>query len=55
MMSQWVKRVRNGKGRESRAYEATSEVYAKRTAVLAQVDVIEEWEWVHADTARVIV
>ncbi len=40
---------------ESRAYEATSEVYTERTAVLAYVDVVEEWEWVHADTARVIV
>ena len=43
-----------GRG-ESRAYEATSEVYTGRAAVLAYVDVIEEWEWVHADTARVIV
>jgi hypothetical protein len=54
MMGQWVKRVRNGE-EESWAYEATSEVYTERTALLAQVDVIEEWEWVYADTARVII
>jgi hypothetical protein len=34
MMGQWVKRLRNREG-ESRAYEATSEVYTERTALLA--------------------
>jgi hypothetical protein len=42
-------------GRESGAYEAASDVDAERTAVLAYVDVTEEWKWVQADTARVVV
>jgi hypothetical protein len=40
---------------EERTYEAASEVDAEGTTVLAQVDLLEEWEWIHADTARVIV
>jgi hypothetical protein len=42
-------------GRESRAYEATRDVDTERTAVLAKVDDTEEWEWIQADTARVII
>jgi hypothetical protein len=42
-------------GRESGAYEAACEVDAERTAVLAYVDVTEEWKRVQADAARVVV
>jgi hypothetical protein len=42
-------------GRTGKAYEAACDVDAKRTALLAQIDVVEEWEGIQADTARVIV
>jgi hypothetical protein len=42
-------------GRTGKAYEAACDVDAERTALLAQIDVVEEWEGIQTDTARVIV
>jgi hypothetical protein len=47
--------VNEGDERVRRAYEAACDVDAECTAVLAYVEVAEEWEWIQADAARVIV
>ncbi len=38
-----------------KAYEAACEVDTNCATVLAEADPLEEREWIHADTARVIV
>ena len=37
------------------AYEATGEVYAKCATVLAEIELVEEWEGVKTDTAGVVI